>query len=149
MPRPAPALESAGMKRPNAWRHLARLHELTTTSSAPRIWVERRLLDLPVVVEAAATDRAISEEVLGIARDRGWKLPDVTPYEWTLVGDESDPLPRLVRVLERDAFELDGFARDTDDEDVRSLLIQARGDRQALLKALERVEPLVFLPGAK
>lgn len=137
------------MKRPNAWRHLARLHELTSTSSAARVWVERRLVELPVVVEAAATDRALAEEVLGVARDKGWTLPEPKPYEWKLVGDESDPLPRLVRVLERDAFELDGFARDTDDEDVRSLLIQARADRQALLKALERIEPLVFLPGAK
>lgn len=137
------------MGRPLAWRHLARLHELTTTASACRVWVDRKLLDLAPVVESAAADRGLAEEVLALARERGWKLPDPAPYEWGRVGDEADPLPRLVRVLERDAFELDGFSRDTDDEEVRSLLVQARSERQALLKALERVEPLSTLPGAK
>lgn len=137
------------MRRPLAWRHLARLHELTTTASACRVWTDRKLVELTPVVDAAAADRALAEEVLTLARERGWKLPDPTPYEWGRVGDEADPLPRLTRILERDAFELDGFARDTDDEEVRSLLVQARAERQALLKALERVEPLATLPGAK
>lgn len=137
------------MRRPLAWRHLARLHELTTTASSCRVWTDRKLVDLTPVVECAAADRALAEEVLALARERGWKLPDPTPYEWGRVGDEADPLPRLVRILERDAFELDGFSRETDDEEVRSLLVQARAERQALLKALERVEPLATLPGAK
>lgn len=137
------------MRRPLAWRHLARLHELTTTASACRVWTDRKLVELAPVLDAAAADRALAEEVLALARDRGWKLPDPAPYEWGRVGDESDPLPRLLRILERDAFELDGFARETDDEEVRSLLTQARAERQALLKALERVEPLATLPGAK
>ncbi|MBX3468697.1 MAG: hypothetical protein KF878_17635 [Planctomycetes bacterium] len=137
------------MPRPLAWRHLARLHELTTTASACRIWLERKLVVAPPVVDCAAADRALAEEVLALAAERRWKLPDPVPYEWGRVGDESDPLPRLVRVIERDAFELDGFARDTDDEEVRSLLLQARNERHALLRALERVEPLATLPGAK
>ncbi len=137
------------MRRPLAWRHLARLHELTTTASSCRVWTDRKLVDLTPVVECAAADRALAEEVLALARERGWKLPDPAPYEWGRVGDEADPLPRLVRILERDAFELDGFSRETDDEEVRSLLVQARAERQALLKALERVEPLATLPGAK
>ena len=137
------------MSRPMARRHLARLHELTTTASACRIFVERRLATLPQVVDAAATDGALAEEALVIARDHGWKLPEPTPYEWGRVGDESDPMPRLVRILERDAFELDEMARTTDDEEVRSLVMQARGERQALLKALEVVEPIYTLPGAK
>ncbi|MCO5172060.1 MAG: hypothetical protein M9894_37655 [Planctomycetes bacterium] len=137
------------MPRPLAWRHLARLHELTTTASACRVWLDRKLVTLPPVVEGAAADRALAEEVLALAVERGWKLPDPVPYEWGRVGDESDPLPRLVRILERDAFELDGFARDTDDEEVRSLLLQARNERHALLAALEQVEPLATLPGAK
>jgi hypothetical protein len=137
------------VSRPLAWRHLARLHELTTTASACRIFVERKLVTLPVVVDSAATDRATAEEALTIARDRGWKLPEPAPYEWGRIGDESDPLPRLVRILERDAFELDVITRATDDEEVRSLIIQVRGERQALLKALERSEPSYTLPGAK
>lgn len=137
------------MSRPLAWRHLARVHELTTTASACRIFVERKLATLPQVEDAAAMDRALAEEALSIARDRGWKLPDPVPYEWGRIGDESDPLPRLTRILERDHFELDEMARTTDDEEVRSLVIQVRGERQALLKALEQVEPLYTLPGAK
>lgn len=137
------------MRRPLAWRHLARLHELTTTASPCRVWTDRKLVELTPVVLAAAADRALAEEVLALARERGWKLPDPAPYEWGRVGDESDPLPRLVRILERDEFELAGYCRETDDEEVRSLLMQARAERQALLKALERVEPLATLPGAK
>lgn len=137
------------MKRPHAWRHLSRLHELTTTASACRVFVDRQLIDVPAVVEAAKNDAALAEEVLSIARDRGWQLPDPKPYEWGRIDDSSDPLPRLVRVLERDAFELDEAARTTDDEEVRSLIIQLRAERQALLAALERHEPYVTLPGAK
>jgi hypothetical protein len=137
------------MTRPLAWRHLARLHELTTSASACRVLVDRHLVSLGPVVEAAAADRALDEEVLGLARERGWTLPDPAPYEWGRIGAESDVLPRLTRILERDAFELDEASRRTDDDDVRSLLVQARSDRQALLRALERVEPLATLPGAK
>jgi hypothetical protein len=135
--------------RPMARRDLARLHELTTTASACRIFVERKLVTLPPVLDAAAMDRAMAEEALTIARDRGWKLFDPVPYEWGRVGDESDPLPRLMRILERDAFELDAMARATDDEEVRSLVMQVRGERQALLRALETFEPSYTLPGAK
>jgi hypothetical protein len=137
------------MPRPLAQRHLARLHELTHVSSVLRVMVERHLVTLPVVVAAAQDDAALDEEVTALARERGWTLPEPAPYTWSHVGTESDPLPRLARVLDRDAFELDGISRITDDEDVRSLALQAHAQRHALLEALEQLDPRCVLPGAK
>lgn len=136
-------------RRPLAARHLARLHELSTVASVCRAALERDLVDLLPLREAAAADRTVAEEAEALARERGWALPETTPYAWAHVGTESDPLPRVLRVLDRDLFELDGIARATDDEEVRALALQALGDRRAARAALAEAFPLHTLPGAK
>lgn len=136
-------------KRPLAWRHLARLLELTGPSSMPRVAVDRKLVTHAAVVRAAATDRGLAEEVVALGRDRGWSLPEPEPFQWTHVGDESNPIPRLLRVIDRDVFELDELGRRTDDEEVRSLALQLRAERLALLRTLEAEYPACSVPGAK
>lgn len=136
-------------KRPLAWRHLARLKELTSVASIVRVVTDRHLTSQPLVVAAAAGDRALAEEVVSLARERGWQLPEPEPYQWGLMGEEADVLPRVTRIVDRDQFELDDMARHTDDEEVRSLANQLRGDRLGLLRALEAEFPAYSVPGAK
>lgn len=137
------------MSRPLAQRHLERLHELVTSASFCRALIERDLTDDAAVVDAAAADRAADEEIVALARDRGWSLPERKPYEWKMVIGISDVRPRLRRVLQRDVFELGGIYRDTDDDDVGSIAAELEADRRRLMTELERQDPALALPGAK
>lgn len=134
-------------KRPLARRHLARLHDLVSTASICRANEER--IDSSIVADAAAGDRSMAEEVLALARERGWELPTPKPYSWQLMATFSDVRPRIMRVIKRDIFELDGIYRETDDDDVASLAGELRARRRALVDALTQEEPRLNLPGAK
>ena len=136
------------MKRPVAWRHLARIYEMVGVSSMARVAVDRDLYSTPELDALAADDRSAEEEALALARDRGWTFAEPEPYRW-VHGEEALTLPRLIRVLERDVFELDEIARTTDDDEVASLATRVRQDRRALLAQLDTVYPGVTLPGAK
>lgn len=138
------------MKRPLGFYHLARLQELVTSASICQTVVERHLFQAHELDVAAATDRATAEEVQTLARERGWTLPEPKPYEWSLVTDDDTvTLPRIMRVLARDVFELDELYREAQDEAVASLLAQVLEDRRALLHTLELKVPSFTLPGAK
>ncbi|MEZ6186545.1 MAG: hypothetical protein R3F62_16240 [Planctomycetota bacterium] len=138
------------MKRPLAYRHLARIYEMVGVSSVARVAVDRGLFPSPELERLASEDTATEEEVLALARDRGWTLPEAEPYRWGEVGSEEVlTLPRLVRVLDRDVFELDELGRTTDDDEVASLAVHVRQERRALLAELDRVYPGIMLPGAK
>lgn len=137
------------MRRPLAYRHLARIHELATEASICQVLLDRGLVSAELVGDNVAAERAIAEEALALARERGWKIPEHAPYEWPLVDGIADVHPRLYRVIERDVFELSEVYRDTDDDDVRSLAGELRSERNALKAFLERAAPAVSLPGAK
>ena len=137
------------MKRPLAYRHLTRIHELVNNASICRVVVERELAKNDLVEAAADTDRAMAEEVLSLAKERSWSLPSSKSYAWSLLSNFSDPLPRIRRVLDRDVFELEGFARDTDDDDVASLAVQLLSERRQLKRRLEALHPGLALPGSK
>ena len=137
-------------KRPIAYRHLARMHEMVTHASFARVAVDRGLSDDPAVEQAGDADRAIDEEIQTLARDRGWTLPETTDYAWKLVqDDENSVLPRLLRVVARDLFELDEMRRHTDDEEVAALASTLYSERHALQVSLEAEHPEYTLPGAK
>ncbi|MBL4848515.1 MAG: hypothetical protein JKY65_23585 [Planctomycetes bacterium] len=137
------------MKSPLASRHLARLHEMVGSASICRVVCERTLLQSEVLTRAASADRAADEEVVSLARDRGWLLEDRKPYEWQLMAAHSDPRPRILRILQRDLFELDLMARETDDDDVSALAAQLRNDRRSLVRDMMHELPRLSLPGAK
>jgi hypothetical protein len=137
------------MKRPLAWRHLARMHEMVSTSSICRVVEERSLLQSELVSRAASADRAADEEVVSLARERDWTLAEHKPYEWQLMAAFSDPRPRILRILQRDLFELEGIARDTDDDDVAAIAAQLRNERRSLVRDLMHELPRLSLPGAK
>jgi len=138
------------MKRPLAYRHLARIYEMVGVSSVARVALDRELFDTPELEAIAAADRSTEEEVLAAARDNGWTFPEPEAYRWDAVGaDEALTLPRLIRVLERDVFELDEIGRTTDDDEVASIATRVRQDRRALLAQLDAHYPGVMLPGAK
>ena len=136
-------------KRPLGQRHLIRINELVTNASIFRVVVERELIDHDVISAAADADSACAEEVESLAQERGWKLPYTKSYTWSLMANWSDPLPRIVRVIDRDIFELDGIYRETDDDDVASLAQRLLGERRAAKRELEAVRPELGLPGAK
>ncbi len=137
------------MRRPLAWRHLARIHELTTTASICQVCLDRQLVPPALLEDAVAAERAIAEEAVALAKERGWTLPEHKPYTWGLVQGEADARPRLYRVIERDVFELGGIYRDTDDDDVGSLANELGSQRRELQGLLDRTIPAVSLPGAK
>jgi hypothetical protein len=106
-------------------------------------------VDSPLIVKAALNDLSFVEEVLALAQERGWNLPEPATYAWQMIVNISDPLPRVLRVLNRDIFELDGICRETDDDDVSSLASQLRAERTALRRRIEQADPALTLPGAK
>ena len=137
-------------KRPLAYRHLARLHEMVTHASFARVVVDRGLSHDPAVAQSAQSDRAIDEEIQTLARERGWTLPETKDYQWQLVQDDYNTVvPRVLRVIARDLFELDEMRRRTDDDDVASLASTLHSERHALVQALEAAHPEFALPGAK
>lgn len=137
------------MKRPLAQRHLARMLEMVTSASICRVVEERGLLQSELLERAAGTDRAVAEEIVSLLREREWPSGAPKPYEWKLMVASADPRPRIMRILERDVFELDGIARETDDDDVGALAAQLRSDRRGLMREFMHEHPPLSLPGAK
>lgn len=137
------------MKHPHARHQLIRMHEMVGASSICRVVEDRGLLQSELVSRAAATDRSADEEIVALARERGWALEEPKPYEWQLMAAHSDPRPRIMRILQRDLFELDGMTRGSDDEDVAALAAQLRSDRRGLIRDLMHEQPSLSLPGAK
>jgi len=136
--------------RPLAYRHLARLHEMVTHASFARVVVDRGLSHHPALEQAAQADRAIDEEIQTLARERGWALPETKDYAWQLVQDDYNTVvPRVLRVVARDLFELDEMRRRTDDEEVAALASTLYSERHAVAQALEVEHPEFTLPGAK
>ena len=136
-------------KRPLAFRHLSRLHELVSSASICRTVVARKLADDPSLARGAEEDGSMDEEIMTLARERGWSLPEFGDYEWQLMADFSDVMPRVLRILKRDVFELDGMSRETDDDDVSALASQLRNARRTLCREIEQRDPTLALPGAK
>ena len=96
------------------------------------------------------SDRAIDEEIQTLARDRGWSLPETRDYLWTMVQDDYNTVvPRVLRVVARDLFELDEMRRRTDDDEVAALASTLHSERRALAQSLEAEHPEFTLPGAK
>lgn len=137
------------MKRPLAWRHLIRMHEMVGSASICRVVEDRALLQSELISRAAAADRAADEEIVALARERGWALEERKPYEWQMMAAHSDPRPRILRVLQRDLFELDGMTREGDDDDVAALAAQLRTERRGLIRDMMHELPALSLPGAK
>jgi hypothetical protein len=137
------------VKRPLAWRHLSRMHEMVTSASICQVFDERGLLQSALVSRAAAGDRSTAEEIVALSRERGWSLEACKPYQWQQMASFSDPRPRLMRVLRRDVFELDGISRATDDDDVSALASALRSDRRTLVREMMHEHPPLSLPGAK
>lgn len=135
--------------RPVAWRHLTRINELVTNASICRVAQERDLVQDEAVARCAAADEVTAEEVEALARDRRWTLPHNKSYAWSMLSNFSDPLPRIVRVIDRDIFELDGICRGTDDDEVAALAQQLLAQRRLLKRELEGARPELGLPGAK
>ncbi|RMG18807.1 MAG: hypothetical protein D6731_01225 [Planctomycetota bacterium] len=136
-------------KHPLAFQHLSRLNELVTNASICRVAVERGLTDHDAVRRCADADAAIAEEVQALARERGWSLPARKSYAWSYLDAVEDPLPRILRIVDRDVFELDGIRRETDDDDVASLAAELLSERRVLQHELEDPRPALGLPGAK
>lgn len=136
-------------RRPLAYRHLARMHEMVTNASIARVVVERELALGPALERTAAADLATDEEIQALARERDWTLPETKPYQWALVEGRTTVVPRIQRVLARDMFELDHIRRTTDDDEVEALASALYDERRALNQALEEEHPEFSLPGAK
>jgi hypothetical protein len=138
--------------RPLACRHLSRLNELVTAASICRVAVSRAGddaagLEWDAIKRAAESDLSAAEEVQTIARERTWTLARAEDYQWKLMDPHVDLLPRVMRILDRDAFELAGMARETDDDEVSSLALQVLEERRALLATLRQGCPEYTLPG--
>src|SRR5579871_145726 len=101
----------------------------------------------------AREERSIGEEARALAEKRKW--PENLagqPYGWVrLRGAQArEALPRIIRILEREVFELEGFSRDEDEDDeVRSLVLATLDLRHAAREALVALSPQGTLPGAK
>lgn len=136
-------------KRPLAWRHLKRIYELVTNGSICRVAEEKGLSEHPSVLRAATADRGIAEEALALATERGWSVPPTKSYAWALLTNFADTAPRILRIVQRDLFELDGIYRETDDDDVASLAALLQAERRTLAAELGTERPQLTLPGAK
>ena len=135
-----------------ARRNLSRLNDMVTAASICRVAIDRAWTDATPVARCAEADASFAEEVQSVAQQRGWALLEAESYAWQKVqirGNDKDALPRVVRVLKRDIFELDEMARRTDDEDVASLATSLREERRGTLVTLLAERPELGLPGAK
>jgi hypothetical protein len=150
------------LRHPIAAAFLARVIHMTGSSSLART-IEEGRLDLKAATPddervlasiraLAHEDRAIQEEARALAQARKWP-PELAgqPYGWTRLRGESPSgaLPRILRIFERDTFELEEDMRGCDDDDVVSLLGATLDARKAAREALAAVAPQDTLPGAK
>ena len=144
-----------------AQRYLSRLVAVTGSSSFPQalsdgtVKLEKREQDdkaRALIGGAAKKDERLNEEALSLARERGWSLLRVglAHDRWPRLDNATlaDALPRIARVLTREAWEAETSARGCDDEDVASLLFAFAAERCALVAEIEAIEPLAAQLGA-
>jgi hypothetical protein len=152
------------MRRPIASSYLGRMVQMAGEASLWRSHDEGRLGlvsedDDDRRVEArlkliAKEDRAINEEARALAQARGWPLAHgLAPYGWARLkgGRMKDALGEVVRVLDREIFELSAFSRELagSDDEVSALASRAQTARHALREAILAFKPQASLPGAK
>jgi hypothetical protein len=152
------------LRRPMAATYLGRIAHMTGEASLARAFAEGRLElkaidDVEKRIEArlrelARDDRAIHDEAAALATARGWPLGrGFLPYGWRRLHGARlvEVAAELVRILAREIFELEGFARELHGggDDVISLAVEAAIGRHAVREALLLTVPDASLPGAK
>ncbi len=151
------------MRRPLAAAHLARVIHMTSQGSLARAVAEKRVdvkstgpddeLVLQPLRTLAKAEKLIEEEARALAQQRGWPTNIAgAAYGWTrLAGDTArEALPRIIRIFEREIFELDNDARETSgDEEVRSLVLGILDGRRSIHRSLSALDAQATLPGAK
>lgn len=144
-----------------ALRYLSRLVAVTGTLSFPRALTDNTIKvvitadDDPFVKRfesAARRDSQIKEEAESLAEENKWSL--ITQGDghsrWPALDTAklAECLPRIYRILRREAWEARDMARDCDDEEVASLLLDFATKRTALVGELESLAPISAKPGA-
>ena len=151
------------MRRPLAAAHLARVIHMTSQGPLARAIVEKRLeirstgpddeLVLALIRALAAEEKLIAEEARALAQQRGWPTNLAgAAYGWTRLAKETarEALPRIIRIYDRECFELDADARErSGDEEVGSLVLGALDGRRSIYRALSALDAQATLPGAK
>ena len=101
----------------------------------------------------AAEEKLIAEEARALAQQRGWPTNLAgAAYGWTRLAKETarEALPRIIRIYDRECFELDADARErSGDEEVGSLVLGALDGRRSIYRALSALDAQATLPGAK
>ncbi|MDF1661753.1 MAG: hypothetical protein P1V97_08265 [Planctomycetota bacterium] len=133
-----------------ALRYLSRLVAVTGALSFPRALTDNTIkvvtsaADDPFVKRfesAARRDSQIKEEAESLAEENKWSL--ITQGDghsrWPALDTAKleECLPRIYRILRREAWEARDMARDCDDEEVASLLLDFATKRTALVGELE------------
>ena len=151
------------MRHPIAANYLARVIHMTGPGSLARAVDEGRLeirnvepqdeLTLAPIRALAKEDRVIGDEARALAATKKWPT-DLAgqPYGYTHLRGETarGALPRILRILERDCFELESAVRECqDDDEVCSLLQATHDERRTARQALANLSPRDTLPGAK
>ena len=144
-----------------ALRYLSRLIAVTGKHSFPKaltsnvVKVQIGSDDGPFVKRlesAARRDAQIREEAESLSSERDWTL--ITQgsghHRWPALDKATlqDCLPRIHRVLRREAWEARDMARECDDEEVASLLQDFATKRAALVAELEALAPISAELGA-
>lgn len=151
------------MRYPVAATHLARLIHMTGPASLARAAAEGRLElknlgpddeNVMAALKARAQEeKLINDEARALADARKWPTTLAGgSYGWTRLQREqaSEALPRLIRIYDREIFELEEFGRAaSDDDEVRSLVLATVDGRRSIVGALTALSPKATLPGAK
>ena len=107
---------------------------------------------LGLLESAAHSDREMREEAESISRARRWRLNAyATGHErWPRLDNSklADCLPRIYRVLRREAWELRDLARTCGDDEIASLLFAQANERESLRHAISELEPTAAKLGA-
>lgn len=150
------------MRHPIAATYLARVVHMTGPGSLGRAIEEGRLelrntgpqdeAALAPIRALGREDRTIHEEARALAQAKKWPTDIAgSPYGYTrLRGDTArGALPRILRILERDCFELESAVRECQDDEVGSLLQATHDERRTAREALAALAPQDTIPGAK
>jgi hypothetical protein len=142
--------------------HLARLVHMTSNGSLARAFAEKRLelrsagpeddQVLEPLRALATEEKLLDEDARILATARGVAVhASAESYAWIRLKGASGraALPRILRIYDREIFELAEFAREGTDDDVRSLLLAALDGRHSVRAALAALAPKATLPGAK
>jgi len=149
------------MNKTLAFRHLSRLVAETGPLSFPASLTDGTIAleipeeDKPIqgrLSALAASDGELNAEARALASERRWRLLDVAVghERWARL-DASRlraALPRIYRILNREAWEAKVHARICDDDDVASMLMSFANERSAALSALVALDPQAAKLGA-